>query len=207
MVLVRRSRFKRRRRRRRKPAVKNVVRRVRRLEKSREFKLIDTQVGATAQGVVPTIVQLTNIVQGLTDITRMGTKITITGIQLRYIANDDITNGYRMMVIMDRQTNGVIYTAADLLEDVTTTDVMISPLNRDNKGRFKVLYDRLHLLSVAGVANVQGRRFFRMNTEVRFDGNAGDISDLTTNSYSLLHVAQIASMNPTIFVRLFFTDN
>ncbi len=77
MVLVRRSRFKRRRRRRRKPAVKNVVRRVRRLEKSREFKLIDTQVGATAQGVVPTIVQLTNIVQGLTDITRMGTKITM----------------------------------------------------------------------------------------------------------------------------------
>ncbi len=126
---------------------------------------------------------------------------------LRYTVEDTITNKYRIMIVQDKQTNGVIYAAGDLLEDATSFDNLISPANRDNKKRFRVMYDRLHLISVNGVANGQGRKFVKLNLTVSYDGNAGDITDLTSSSLSLLTVAHTASVAQTIFVRVFYTDS
>ncbi len=193
-------------RKKRKAKLAPLVARVRRLEKSREFKFIDTQLTESAQNATPIITQLTNVVQGVTDTTRLGNKITVTGLMLRYTVEDTITNKYRIMIVQDKQTNGVIYAAGDLLEDATSFDNLISPANRDNKKRFRVMYDRLHLISVNGVANGQGRKFVKLNLTVSYDGNAGDITDLTSSSLSLLTVAHTASVAHTIFVRVFYTD-
>ncbi len=187
--------------------VATLAKRVSRLEKAREFKIIDTQLSSNAQNSTPKITQLTNLIQGLTDSTRIGNKITITGIQLRYTVNDTITNEYRIMLVLDKQTNGVIYVSGDLLEDITAQDNIVSPVNRDNKKRFRVFYDKVHLMSVAGVANGQGRKFIKVNIPVMYDSTAGDITDLTSSSLSLLTVAHTASVAQTVFVRIFYTDS
>lgn len=72
-------------RRRRLRVRRNLNVRVRKLERANERKTIDTQLNVSASGTNPGQVGLTNLVQGLTDTTRIGNKITITGIQFRYL--------------------------------------------------------------------------------------------------------------------------
>ncbi len=207
-MVLKRSRFRRRRRRRKPVTGKSVIRRVRRLEKSREFKQVDIQITSAAQSVTPIITQLSNIDQGLTDDTRIGNKVTVTGIQLRYFAIAPSAGVlYRIMLIKDTQTNGAIYGAEELLEDVSSVDNMVSPLNRDNKSRFKVMFDKTQTDNSGAAGLVQGRRFFRLNTPMRFDAADGLITDITDNSYSLLTISSAAAYTQTIFVRLFYTDN
>lgn len=191
---------------RRKPATKKLAKRVRKLEVSKERKTIDSQVTNQASNTVPVFIQLTNIVQGNTDITRIGNKIMITGVQLKYTVTDTVTNPVRIMLVLDKQTNGALLAANDILEDSTTGDAIISPRNRDESLRFRVLYDKVHLISVNGQASAFVSKFIKLNVPVKFDGNAGDITDLTSNSLVIMHVATVAAASLNLFCRVFFTD-
>ncbi len=177
-----------------------------------EYKFLDT-VTAVSLSTTPLIIQLSNIVQGDTTITRDGSQLKVLSIQLSYLlaglAADAISH-IRVMLIKDRQTNQAIYVPADVLEDISSSDAITSPYNRDNRQRFTILHDKVWVV-VAGAMNM-GHSFgqkFAQEQILRYDANAGTIVDLTQCSYSLLVVTSATSNQPAFrsFVRLNFVDN
>lgn len=203
---------KTRRFRKRRVPRRGLARKVNRLVKSvnmKERKFIDTQIINTAMASTGTITQLTNLVQGVTDSTRIGNKITVVGCLLTYIIDANITTNIRVMLVQDKQTNGAIYTNADLLHDATAQDIIVSPKNADFKRRFHVYHDKNYSYSVAGVATKFYKKFFKMNVPMRFDANAGDITDLQSSSLSWFVATETAgaAVVNTLFCRVYYIDS
>ncbi len=177
-----------------------------------EKKFIDTQIASTAVPVGGLITQLTNIAQGDTNITRDGDQLKVVEIHvsLWYVFNVSATaTAIRTLLIEDKQTNGAIFTAGNVLEDVTVFDNIVSARNADNMYRFNVLLDRVVNLAAGSGPTKSYKRVFRMQKKLRYDGNAGDITDLASCSYALLFLATEATNTPTVtgFIRLKFIDN
>lgn len=176
---------------------------------NKEAKFLDTQIVNTAMAATGTITQLTNVVQGLTDITRLGNKITVIGVLLTYLQNSDITTNTRVLLVHDKQTNGAIYTAGQLLQDATAQDLIVSPKHIDFRKRFKCISDKNYSFSVNGSNTRYFKHFYKMNIPLRYDANVGDITDLQSSSLSLLVATETAGAGVvnTIFVRVYFTDS
>jgi len=178
-----------------------------------EYKHHDVQISVTSVSQTPTITQLTNIGQGDTSSTRDGDSIKITAIHLKGIValhTSAATSQYRVMLILDKQTNGAIYNASDVLEDTTAVDNLISPLNLDNKYRFRVLMDKLITLSNGGGnESVTWQRHIKLNQHIRFGGTAGTIADLNTYSLSLMVMSNEPTNVPnhSIYSRIRYVDN
>ncbi len=177
-----------------------------------EYKNFDTQTLASAIGQTPAIVQLSNIPQGDTTITRDGASVKIVSLRFAYFveAHASATNTVlRVMLVCDKQTNQAIYIAGDLLEDVTANDAIISPRNLNNSRRFRVLYDRVHTFSNTGKQMAYYSKNIKLQLKIRFDGSTPSIADLTENSLSSMFVSNHASNTPSVShsVRLRYVDN
>ena len=96
-----------------------------------------------------------------------------------------------------------------LLSNVTSPGSIISPINYDNAKRFNILYRRQFSFSDNGKQMHVIKFNKNLNMHIRYDGNAGTIADLTTNSLFILCVGNQASNVPTIsFInRLYYLDN
>lgn len=179
-----------------------------------EFKFLDTTVTAQAISTTANITQLTNLAQGDTDITRDGAQIRITAIRCSgfMVVDPTAVNSFvRVMLVLDKQTNGAIYTTAALLADATAGDAVASPLNLDNKFRFRVLYDEVIALSAGSSSGgIKFGFFLKMpNLKIRYSANVGDITDLASNSLSLFMISNEPTNVPatTFGVRIRFLDN
>lgn len=199
------SRHKQRRQRRKKTLAGKVAK-LQRTVGNPERKFIDTQLTSQAITSVVTLSQLSNMAQGMTENTRIGSKVVVTGIQLKYFISQSTTKHFRFMIVQDKQTNGAIYAAGDLLADATAGDAIVSPANRDNKNRFRVHYDQMDSISIAGKASAMHSRFVKLNVPLRYDGNAGDITDLSSSSFTALLVSDASSTALTMHIRLWFID-
>ncbi len=177
-----------------------------------EVKNFDVQQTSVAIGTGPIIVQLSNIPQGDGTSTRDGAQCKVIGIQLCYKIEMDLTatqSQFRIMLVLDKQTNQAIYVGGDLLEDITTQDSMLSPRNLDNLKRFSVLYDKVHLLAIDGQSQAYGKRFFKKEILLRYDASTPSIADLTQSSLSLFMLSSEVANSPVIstFTRLRYVDN
>ncbi len=178
-----------------------------------EIKHFDVQQTSAAIGTTPIITQLSNIPQGDTTITRDGNQCKVLGIDFGFVIAQHASatiSTIRVMLVCDNQTNGVIYVAGDLLEDVTATDAVVSPRNLDNSRRFQVLYDRFFQFTDNGhEIQVVRPRSFKVSKMLRFDGSTPSIADLTEKSLSLFAVSSEATntVAMTSFTRLRFVDN
>lgn len=174
-----------------------------------EYKTNDYYLNAGITSDTLTITQLTNIQQGTTNKTREGNqikvvRITISGLVVLSYTNVDY-DYVRFMLVYDKQTNGAIYTAADLL----ATEAPEGLRNLDNVRRFHVLKDiRLELHN-----NHSYFKHFKFSVEcnhkIRYDANAGTINDLTEGSFSLARIG-LQSMHYSIAyvdTRVRFVDN
>lgn len=138
---------------------------------------------------------------------RVGRKILMKSILLRvYIKNGDWGDaseavsdmaGYRMVLVYDRQCNGVPPTFDDIFEFTMGTSVFITnPLNLANRDRFLVLWDKQFVLdgvvNSAGTQNINTQKFFkkykRLNLETIFqnDASTAGINDIKTGSMFLI---------------------
>ncbi len=158
------------------------------------------------------LVQLTNIPQGDTTITRDGSQCKVLSVYVKgviKISQSATSSAFRLMLVWDRQTNQVIYTTADLLLDASSVDSINSPLNLNNKRRFKVLYDKTFGLNINGRSVIPFRIYKKLNMMIRFDGSTPSIADLTSNSLSLLMIGDEVTNDPTIswIARVRFVDN
>ncbi len=176
-----------------------------------EYNFIDTLQTAVIP-ITPALQQLTNIVQGDTNITRNGSQIKLVSIMLNYFIAQHasaVTTVVRVMLIHDRQTNEAAFLAADVLQDITAGDAINSPRELDHLRRFSVLYSRVHLLQDSGTKLVKGGFRKKLQLKLRYDANAGTISDLTQSSLALMIMSNEGTNTPTItsFVRILFVDN
>ncbi len=177
-----------------------------------EIKNFDTQQTTVAVSVTPIILEISNIPQGDTTITRDGAQCKVLSIELSYQINQNASatiSSFRIMLVCDKQTNEAVYSSGDLLQDLTQNDAIVSPRNLDNTRRFQVLYDRVHTFSSSGTRIFVTKKRFKLNKILRFDANTSSIADLTENSLSLFMLSSESSNHVAItsFTRLRYVDN
>ncbi len=177
-----------------------------------EIKNFDVQQTNVAVTDTPVIIQLSNIPQGDTTITRDGAQCKVLALELSIFLtrNTNAENTcVRLILVCDKQTNQAIYLNTDLLEDATVIDNLVSPLNLDNKFRFSVLWDHVFQVTAGSGSSKHYKKVFRMNKIIRFDGNTPSIADLTSSSLSLVQMSNESANDPaiTMFSRIRYVDN
>lgn len=138
----------------------------------------------TATGTISSL--LTPIAQGVNDTERIGRKVRLLKMDLRYNAymasTTTVGSPFRIKIVYDKQANGVAPTAAQVL----TTDSMISPNNLDNADRFITLADwYTQPMSVPSDMNESKRLTRKMDLNQIWSAATGTIADITTGSVYL----------------------
>ncbi len=178
-----------------------------------EVKNFDVQQTNVTVANSVQIIQLSNIPQGDTTITRDGAQLKMIGYQFNYSitqsSNATSATHFRIMLVLDKQTNQAIYASTDLFEDASGSDAIVSPRNLDNKRRFQVLYDRVHTFSASGSNGVTSKKYISKDILFRYDASTPSIADLTQNSLSLVQFSTEDTNTPTItfFGRMRYVDN
>ncbi len=162
------------------------------------------------------LIQLSNLQQGDSNVTREGNSITIKHLEMRLmlkIAAAAFSSQVRVMLIRDKQANGAVLTVNEVLQSSANFLGLISPRDVNHLQRFVVLYDRVHVLNQNITTTLSTTRHVKklkkQNIKIRYDANVGDITDVQTNSYSMLLISNEPTNEPTFdhFVRLKFIDN
>jgi len=140
--------------------------------------------------------QALNIVaQGTTAETRLGRKIVMTSIDLRYVwqLGATSTNGApaRILIVYDKQANAGAATPADILSQ----NEFNSQMNLANSERFIVLASLItDPISVQNNFSIAGQIYKKIRLETVFnDTNAGTIGDIQTGSVMMI-VAQAGAI-------------
>lgn len=164
---------------------------------------------------------------------RVGRKCTVTSLQVRGTVfqrlADTNANGnsacgvVRVMYLVDCQPNG----ALPAITDVLATATPHSPMNLNNRDRFKVIFDKITSLDnyvrstavagqeyiAVGRVNQHFKKYKRMNQEVIFTAvNGGTIADIASGSILQLVIgnqptdAASGPQQATTYTRVRFTD-
>lgn len=168
-----------------------------RLPVGTEYKYNDVSWNTDATAT-ETVVQLTSIAQGTTNLTRNGNKIQLKSVALRIAYNaESIAQNVRIrvMLVSDRQSNGTAYTGVELLTSVT----LVGASNITAFGRFHVLWDKVLVLnattSTAGCLQVGFiKKFIKIPASIRLvNYNVTTASIPYSNGLSLFYFSDIAS--------------
>lgn len=129
--------------------IKNINRKVKKLQLDEELKHVDVLLAAVEMTSDPgtTQTQLLNPLSlGDTDITREGNLCRFTSLQAKGTiilrGADLIGSDARVIFFWDNSPNGVAPTAANLLDLSVITAPVNAPYNSDYFKRFKIIYDR-----------------------------------------------------------------
>ncbi len=200
-------------------SIRKLNTKVNKLIKKTELKQMNTNIiGQVILDGVGNQIQLTNIVQGITDQTRLGNQITVESIFIRcifHIATAAHSSQVRMLVVHDRQCNGAVYATSEILDSVLDLRSLITPYNLDNRKRFHILKDHMIMLNRPGPTSTLGySRYWKfwkkLNINLRYDQNLGSILDLTEGSLSLLFIGnELIADAPTVDldVRIMYSDS
>lgn len=177
-----------------------------------EFKELDLKRTITAVTSSVIITNPTLLAQGDTKSSRSGNSIRLKSIRWKAqfkINSSAVATYIRCMIVLDKQTNGATFAIADLLEDPTLHNVIVSPRDRDNKNRFSVLHDRVIQLNISGNQTSYFNVYKPLNHIINFDGVTNAIGDVTSNCLYLVICSDEATNTPIItdFCRLTFIDN
>jgi len=188
-----------------------------------ELKFLDTATSFTvdATGEVPTTGQLNLIPQGIGESERVGRKVTIKKVQLRWTvtanSNNFVGSVLRLMLVQDTQCNGQAATYSGV-GGVLESDTVTAFRNLENVERFRVLKDWfLPMVPTAGIVttfNVPIRCLTfnkSCNIPIEFDSAAATGALTTIRSNNLFLLAR-SSIDDDIFlvsgvVRIRYLDN
>lgn len=178
-----------------------------------ELKYIDV-LNAQDTSATGVLVLLNGLAPGTGASQRIGKKCHFRSFLLRMnlgsnAGSGTLFQGYvRVMVFLDTQANATAPTVAQLLETVTAS----SPMNMDNRDRFRVLHDSSHPLDQTAWSSSSVRFmkvFKKLNvTTIYNNGTAGTVADITSGSIYLLTIAEQAGAGtaPTVFPRYDFVS-
>jgi hypothetical protein len=174
-----------------------------------EIHYNDVAATAAASSSTASFVLLNGISQGDTTVLRTGSSIKADGIDLAYgvyIGTVALATQQRIMVVLDKQTNGAIFTIASLLSATT----VYAPAVPEGQKRFAILHDESIMLSSAGPNNIINKVRIPLNNHIEYNlGNAGTVADINTGSIYLIFFSNQA-VNTAAFdyySRFWFIDN
>lgn len=191
-----------------------------------ELKFHDLDIDDAALATAGAITQASCniIVQGVTESTRIGRKVTIRSILWRYtIVNDAISNSggtlaqdvVRVILYQDKQTNGAAATVLNILETANYQSFR----NLTTTGRFNILMDRsVNLRNGSNAGNgttndygevdQQYKFYKRCAIPIEYTAATGAITEQTTNNLGVLIIAKTAAtVSFDSKMRLRFSDN
>lgn len=188
----------------------------RKLAAKEEKKNIDVSQSAGTSfpfGTSTAVVTLLNgIAQGVTALTRLGRRIHMKSLYIRYhVAMGPTSTGsspLRLLVVYDKQPNAASPAAVDIL----TADNISSPNNLSNSRRFVTIFDDvIECIGTGGPQADYQVLYKKLNLDVEFNtGSTGTISDITTGSLIMLTYTNgnigVASPIGNIYTRVRFTD-
>ena len=186
-----------------------------------EVKFLDFTLNNQTPPVTGIIIPSLNVIpQGVGESERLGRKVTLRSLsircQFRINAADAVADGFRilrMLVYVDKQTNG----APAVVTDVIQTAEWRAFRNLDNSGRFMVLHDRYYTnRSSAGIASSQADTGLLMQVyktitlPIEYDASldTGVISTIRSNNIGVILIGNIGGHFDVDFhSRVRYTDN
>lgn len=185
--------------------VKNLVKDVDAIEAKNQ----DAAIAATTFNWTGTLSSLVNIGQGSGVGQRNGDEIQWAGVDFRYHLYQSTTNIItmaRVILLIDFQNQ--LTATSDLLSNTGGALACMSMFNRQNRARFKVLYDKTHVLDQYDTAqtyvhvNIPAKK---LKGTTEFQTNT---STVTKNMLKILYISNINATLPTIEynIRLYFKD-
>jgi len=195
--------------------------------KSLEVKNFDTTLATTAivNGGVIINSSLNLIRLGTDDTNRIGRKVNVASIHLRGVitlpASSTATltllsTTVRLILYVDKQCNGV---AATVTEILATADEKAFR-NLDQTDRFDILMDKYQVMEPQTLTSLAGPLHYtpgrkvkltynktKCNIPLKFDADAGAITDLTSNNIGIMAISDSdAGCFLDVQARLRFTD-
>ncbi len=192
-----------------------------------ELKFHDLDIDDAIVATAGTIAQDCCVIipQGVTESNRVGRKCVIRSINWRMQIGLAETDGgtsapspdiVRVILYLDKQTNGAAATVADILESADFQSFN----NLANKGRFRTLMDRVYTvnLNAGGVGTVADQDwaattmadsfFLKCAIPIEWDNSAatGVLTSVRTNNIGVLTISQNGRCNFGSKMRLRFSD-
>jgi len=163
-----------------------------------EKKTLDFSTNGTPLVVsitTPRVIPLNVCSEGTDPDDRIGRQAKFLSVTIRLTVSDNATRaGFRLMLVLDKQPNGVLATAANLLSD-SVNDPENSLLNLNNNKRFKLLHSWWTLLDNNVKLQQHHKHFRKLGFSTRYNGAATGIGTLTTNALLLFMVSNVATIN------------
>ncbi len=175
----------------------------------KELKFFDTEVSTTLNANWQVGNVVSTIGRGTGPNQRIGRNFTIRSIQMRYqlikpAGLDQAT--FRILVILDRQTNGATFNGNAIIVDGDAFDdtTWRGYRNLENISRFEILWDKTidlnaeshdNALTTIAPTTISGTYYKKVNIKVEMSGTAevATLSDIKDNS---IHVRQCSSNSP-----------
>jgi len=183
-----------------------------------ERKLIDTVVTDSAMDTTGTVTLLNGCATGTDFTNRIGRKINVKSILVRGLAEPQdgttVARFLRWMLVLDTQPNGALATITDIL----TTSTSLSPLNLNNRDRFKVLVDKQMLNGGGDTTATQAfsdrnssitHKYKKCNFDTIYDGTGATIADIQSGALLLVTIGSAAAgsgSDMTYYARVRFVD-
>lgn len=190
-----------------------------------EFKFLDTTKASTVVAATGTVLNdtLCAIPEGAGESSRVGRKVSVTKldirgwVQLANGTNEAQTDLIRIIVYLDKQSNGAAATTAQLLE---TTDYLAFR-NLENKDRFRVLHDYTMEFNRQAAAYdgttdqyaaikhnfFLSKKFTSNPIILQYSASTPSVADLTSNNIGVIAITESGLASIQYVARLRYTDN
>lgn len=183
-----------------------------------ERKLVDTVVTGSVMDVVGNVTLINGVATGTDFTNRIGRKINVKSILVRALARpqDGVTVArfVRMMVVLDTQPNSALAGITDIL----TTSTALSPLNLNNRDRFRVLIDKQQWHGGGDTTAGQAfsdhnsgifHKYKRCNFDTIFDGTDATIASIQSGALLFVTIGSAAAGDSStldFYTRVRFVD-
>lgn len=170
----------------------------------KNFDLAGTLTGAGAGQWSP-VTLINGIAQGNTANTRIGRRLTLTSMTVRWTTTGAFSGTGRWMIIYDHAPNG----ALPLITDILTVDTVNGFMNLINNDRFMVIHDEyINNFNTAGAATMCGKwNYNRQPLQNQWTNAAtGTIADITTGAVYILACSPNVITGVVFGSRIRFTD-
>lgn len=192
--------------------IRNIEKKIRKIDNEEEVKWIDTSLDPTIINQTTNGTKLLNgILEGNSSTTRVGQEIQATSLAVKLnvyyapIVVQQDPQRVRIMIVWDNQPNGGVPTLGgipstnSILDTTTITDMTLAPYNRATSERFRMVYDNMIFfpptqLSTSAVSAILGgvgdsktglfilNKKFRLSRKIKYNSAGNTIADISTNS-------------------------
>jgi len=177
-----------------------------------ELKAIDFNTAPNALAIpenAPLFFALNTVAEGNTLDSRIGKQLKMRSIQIMMkfsLPASQNTTQFRGQLMLDKQPNGAIATAASVFTDATQF-TYLSPLNLNNRRRFKILKSFRVVLDLANVSTRIVTLFKRVPMKTTYNAAGGGSGQINTNSLFIVFTSDQPAGNSgtvEIYARLRF---